>query len=316
VRQRFFIIIIAVLVALSLVFGGLYLHERNSLSSSGQSRYPLLAQRLFQENPSDVVINFQPLRADIKSYLASVGVKHSFYFQYLFTGTTIRDGDSNLLVGASLMKIPIVMDLYKAVEEGKISLDKNVVVPSDVPGGDDKNFGNQENLKAGDQITLRKASEIALNESDNTAAYTVFEAIDGLLSTQDQALNNLDVELQDSTSADGPPYVMISSRSYASILSCLYFSCFLSLKDSQAVLNNLTNSPDDNGLRGGVPQSVLVAHKIGSFSTITQSDCGIVYVPNRRYLLCIMMDEGTAGASQHIKKLSQMVYDYVNKLNP
>ncbi len=292
----------------------LYFSGRNSPKSSSQDRYPLLANRLFLQNPGDVIINFQPLRTDIKNYLSSLGISYSFYFEYLFTGTEIRDGDSNRLVGASLMKIPIIMDLYKAVEQGKINLDKSVAVPSDVINGDDTQFGNQENLKTGDQITLRKAAKIALIESDNTAAYTVFRAVDGLLPTQDQSLNNLDIELQAKKGETGS-YALISSRAYSSILKCLYFSCFLSLNDSQAILGDLTNSPDDNGLRAGVPKEVSVAHKIGSFSTVTQSDCGIVYVPNRRYVLCIMLDEGSVSAKQHIKKLSQMVYDYVNKVN-
>ena len=292
----------------------LYFGGRNSSQGSGSGRYPLLAKRLFSEGSSDVIINFQPLRSEVNTYLASLGIKYSFYFEYLFTGTEVRAGDSNSLVGASLMKIPIVMDLYKAVEENKLSLNQKVTVPSNVPGGNDQLYGNQENLKAGQQITLKTASQIALNESDNTAAYTVFQAVNGLLPTQDQALNNLDIEVQNQEGASGP-FVMISSRSYVSILKCIYFSCFLSLKDSQAILDDLTNSPDDNGLRSGVPNGVEVAHKIGSFGTQTQSDCGIVYVPDRRYELCIMLDEGSVNAKQHIKKLSEMVYDYVSKVN-
>lgn len=287
---------------------------RNSTHGSSQGRYPLLAKRLFLENSSDVIINFEPLRSDVKNYLASLGIKYSFYFEYLFTGTEIRDGDSNRLVGASLMKIPVIMDLYKAAELGKINLDKTVAVPSDVVGGNDTQFGNQENLKPGDQITLRRAAKITLTESDNTASYTVFKAIDGLLAPQDQALNNLDIELQ-VKDVVGESYALISSRSYTSILKCLYFSCFLSPDDSQVILNDLTSSADDNGLRAGVPKTIEVAHKIGSFNAETQSDCGIVYIPNRRYVLCIMLDEDATSASQHIKKLSEMIYDYMNKVN-
>ncbi len=297
-----------------MAFSVLYFNERNSPKGSGQDRYPLLAKRLFLENSSDVIINFEPLRSDIKKYLSNQGIAYSFYFEYLFTGTSVRDGDSNRLVGASLMKIPNIMDLYKAVELDKIDLDKSVTVPSDVIGGNDTQFGNQENLKPGDQISLRKAAKITLTESDNTASYTVFKAIDGLLAPQDQALNNLDIELQ-VKDVIGESYALISSRAYASILKCLYFSCFLTPENSQTILDSLTSSADSSRLRAGVPNTVKVAHKIGSFNAETQSDCGIVYIPDRRYLLCIMLDEDTTTASRHIKELSKMVYDYVSTVN-
>lgn len=313
-RPRLYVIITIFFICLSLIFGTLYFGNRNSLKDSSQGRYPLLAKRLFLENPGDVIIDFEPLRSDVKNYLASLGISYSFYFEYLFTGTSIRDGDNNRLVGASLMKIPIIMDLYKAVELGKISLDKSVAVPSDVVGGSDTRFGNQENLKPGDQITLRKAAKITLTESDNTAAYTVYKAIDGLLPAQDQAINNLDIELQVKDIV-GESLAMISSRSYASILKCLYYSCFLSLDDSQTILNDLTNSADDNRLHAGVPKMIEVAHKIGSFNAETQSDCGIVYVPNRRYVLCIMLDEDVTNAGRHIEELSKIIYDYVSTVN-
>lgn len=313
-RQRLFIITTVPFVCLSLIFGALYFNGRNSPKNSDQGNFPLLAKRLFLENSSDVIINFEPLRSDIKKYLSSLGVTYSFYFEYLFTGTAVRDGDSNRLVGASLMKIPIIMDLYKAVEHGKIDLDKSVTVPNNVVGGNDTQFGNQENLKAGDQISLRKAAKITLTESDNTASYTVFKAIDGLLAPQDQALNNLDIELQ-VKDVVGESYALISSRAYASILKCLYFSCFLSPDNSQTILDDLTSSADSSRLRAGVPNTVEVAHKIGSFNSETQSDCGIVYVPDRRYVLCIMLDEDTTNASRYIRGLSKMVYDYVSTVN-
>lgn len=271
---------------------------------------------MFSKHSNDVLINFEPLRKDIKNYLARTGLTHSFYFEYLFTGTNIRAGENNQLVGASLMKIPVVMDLYKAVEEGKINLDDTVTISKNMAPNLNENieFGNVRKFKAGDQITLRELARIALAESDNTAAFTIFEKTKNLLAPEDQAINNLDVETRVGESNMGN-YALIDARSYTTFLKCLYFSCFLSFDNSQEILNNLIHSVDDTRIRAGVPKTVEVVHKIGSFSNITQSDCGIVYVPNRRYTLCIMLDADGPTASRHIKKVSEMVYDYVTKVN-
>ena len=72
---------------------------------------------------------------------------------------------------------------------------------------------------------------------------------------------------------------------------------------------------DEQRIKAGLPDNIEVTQKIGSFSNITQSDCGIVYVPNRRYILCVMLDEEADKANQHIKVLSKKVYDYVSKVN-
>lgn len=296
----------------TVLLGALYV---NSQRNTDQNKYPLLSKRLFLENPSDVLINFQPLRKDIKDYLDKTGVKYSFYFEYLFTGTTVGYGEDTKLVGASLMKIPVVMDLYKAAELGKIDIDQEVVVrASDI--SNDPEFGNQEGIKVGDVITLREAAKIALTESDNTAAQIVYNSTNSLLPPEDQAINNLDIETAVEESNQGK-LALISARSYSSFIKCLYFSCFLKAEHSQEILSELKNNTvvGRDRIRAGVPENIEVAQKIGSFSDITQSDCGIVYVPNRRYTLCLMLDEDADKASQHIREISKKVYDYVANAN-
>ena len=91
--------------------------------------------------------------------------------------------------------------------------------------------------------------------------------------------------------------------------------CFLNFDDSQAILNDLTTDSNDNSrIRAGVPSNIPVARKIGSFSDLTQSDCGIIYVPDKNYLLCVMLDESGPAADKDIKNLSTMVYKYINSL--
>ncbi|HMS23387.1 MAG TPA: class A beta-lactamase-related serine hydrolase [Candidatus Saccharibacteria bacterium] len=313
-RQKTLLFTTGFFFVLSIVFGVLYFTSRAS-DTNEQKMYPLLAKRLFLENRSDILINFQPLRKEIEEYLDRTGVKHSFYFEYLFTGSTIRYGEDTKLVGASLMKIPVVMDLYKSSEQGKIELDQQVTVRADDISKDPE-FGNQESLKAGDVITLREAAKIALIESDNTAAQIVYNSTQGLLAPQDQAINNLDIET-DVRYSDQGKLALISARSYSSFIKCLYFSCFLSAEHSQEILNELKNTTGtgEQRIKAGIPKNVEVVQKIGSFSDITQSDCGIVYVPNRRYILCVMLDDNSTKANQHIKDLSEKIYDYVSRAN-
>ncbi len=283
------------------------------MPTEAQAKYPLLAKRIFLENPNDTIVNFTPLRKQISDYLAKTKIPHSFYFEYLPTGSNIRDGETNELVGASLMKIPIVMDLYKAAELGKVDLDKKVTVTAEAVSNDGV-YGNTDQLKPGDSLTLRQAAKIALIESDNTAAYVVYANTKTVLKDDELAIKSLDVEFAETNTATGS-YVLIGSRAYSSFLSCLYFSCHLNREHSQEILNQLTESKDNNRLRAGVPADVKVARKIGSFSKQTQSDCGIVYIPNRQYSICLMLQSDDAMTNNHFKAISKMVYDYVSTAN-
>jgi beta-lactamase class A len=114
-------------------------------------------------------------------------------------------------------------------------------------------------------------------------------------------------------------YSVISPKNYSSILRSLYLSSYLRREDSNGILDILTQTKFNDKLPAGVPGKVLVAHKIGVFDENDAgqpvfSDCGIVYQPDRPYVLCIMVKADEATARQHIQLLSKMVYGYVSQV--
>jgi hypothetical protein len=73
------------------------------------------------------------------------------------------------------------------------------------------------------------------------------------------------------------------------------------LRDDVLALELLTKTDFDKGLVAGVPSGTLVAHKFGekTINTVGISgqinntihelhDCGIIYIPNDPYFLCVM----------------------------
>jgi beta-lactamase class A len=92
----------------------------------------------------------------------------------------------------------------------------------------------------------------------------------------------------------------------------LYLACFVNKDHSQQILRDLTQTPFSDRISDGVPKDVLVAHKIGVYGDQADSDCGIVYLPDRHYLLCIMFALPPAQANQHMATVSKLVYDFVS----
>lgn len=274
-----------------------------------QSRedYPLLAPRIFLANPNDPLINFTALRLQLRTYLVENNLKGSLYFEYLPTGTNVRVDDDSQEAAASLMKIPAVMELYKAAELGRIDLD--TPYPLQEEWLDDR-FGSLYTKGAGYTLTLREAAQIALKESDNTAINMIIALSRDQLNPTENVLTFLDVDFL----RPDEDRLTISARSYSSFLKCLYFSCYLNLENSNEILTLLNNTTFNNRLRAGVPPEVTMSHKIGTFSDSVMSDCGIIYEPKRPYILCIMLEvPDDQSSNEHFSKMSKMTYDFVHQ---
>jgi beta-lactamase class A len=310
VKKKLSTLTIPVVLVLASFFAGYTVKARTISSGDNQSTlkasdYPLLAKRLFIDEPNDVIINFSNLREQISTYMSNNSLKGSIYFEYLPTGTSVRHTGDSEYVAASLMKIPVVMELYKASELKRVDLDKTIELKKEWL---DPAFGDLYKKGVGYKLTLREAAQIALEHSDNTAISAILNSTENILKPSENVLTSLDVSIN----RDNKSQIEISARSYASFLKCLYFSCYTTYEDSQEILTYLTNSEFTNRLREGVPNTVKIAHKIGTYSNITQSDCGVVYEPRRNYVLCVILqvpdtDEGNA----HIATVSKMVYDYI-----
>ncbi len=274
--------------------------------SSQAMTYPFLSKRIFIDNQNDMLLNFVGLRKQITTDFDALpaNTQHSFYFEYLPSGTSIRNGSDNTLVAASLIKVPLVMNLYKAVELGKIDLDKQVTITESEL---DDAYGNLYQKGAGTKISLREAAKLALIESDNTATHVIFDNIKGLLTSDQESLNNLDI---DQTMKDNQ--AVIDAKSYTSVLKSLFLASYVNRDSSQEILSYLSQSSATNRITAQLPNNIKVAHKIGVNATSwSESDCGIIYAPKRPYALCVMVGLPEDQANEFIAKLSKQVYDYV-----
>lgn len=299
--------ILAVVIAFTVGFGlntsdeSSTLQEEKPLSSSD---YPLLAQRIFTENPSDIKLNFSPLRSSLRQYFANNQLVGSLYYEYLPTGTSIRINANQEYRAASLMKLPAAMELFKADDLGLIDIDQQITIKEEWLND---GFGELYEKGAGYSLSLREAVRILLEESDNTAGRIVLSATDAVLPLEERALGSLDIEF----TVDTEGVIDIGARSYGSFLKCLYFACYNSVENSQIILEYLTQTDFDQRIVAGVPTDTLVAHKIGVFNTNVQSDCGIVYKDRSNYVLCIMIQgDDSPETNRHFANLSKIVYEY------
>ena len=267
--------------------------------------YPLLAKRIFIEDPNEPIISFSPLRQAIANYFSEKQINGSLYFEYLPTGTSIRVGSDERRIAASLIKLPFAMEAFYAKEKGFIDFNDEIVLTEEML---DNQFGTLYKEGVGARITIQEALNRMLKESDNTALKALAFAVDGKVRPENGPFNFLDAEFQQNEDLT----ISLTPRAYSSFLKCLYFSCYNTKEDSQEILDLLSNTNLNTRIPAGVPDTVTVSHKVGNFYNQTQSDCGIVYVPKRNYALCMMVDEADSEITDtYFADISKMTYDYI-----
>lgn len=289
-------------------------------SDNGDSRYPLLAKRLFVENPNDIIINFTTLRNESRSYVGAQDEKIGFYFEYLPTGATIGINEKEAFFRASLVKLPGIMRTVKLIEEGKLKKSDQLEVKKE---NLNPLFGTLGKQPPGKKYSVEDLIGYALRESDNTAYEVLNDKVNGEI-LKDKPNEKSIVEVYnylDIPTSSGGETIGISPKSFGSILKSLYFSSYLSYENSNWVLRLLTESTFKDLLPASVPTGTLIAHKFGLYQLEPKelqvhSDCGIVYVPKRPYLLCVMVNSpDQVESTKHITALGKLVFEQVTQAN-
>lgn len=285
------------------------------------SNYPFLAKRIFLDNPNDTIVNFIELREKLKKYVANAPDKMGVYFEYLPTGVSVGVNDRDEFYRASLIKLPLVMRTYKMIEDGSIKKDEILTVRRDLL---DDSYGELGRTGGGTQISISQTIDLVLTKSDNTAYNMLLDRVNQILKEDkrqsergiDEVNDFFDIPYSDSTND-----FQLTPKSYSSILKSLFFSSYLTYESSNEIIGIMSKSTFLNGLPKFLPKDVKVAHKTGVFDAKdpkkgVHSDCGIVYYPNRAYILCVMVASvGEDTSNKYISEISKMVFDYVSIAN-
>jgi beta-lactamase class A len=267
--------------------------------------FPLLSPRILIDNPNNTIINFLPLRKQLRSTISPWGEYFGVYFEYLPTGTSIGINEKLEFSIASLIKVPVAMAYFHLLE--RTGLDYGNIKVTLSEKNINRGFGDLWMRGVGATIQLDDAFRLMLVSSDDTAANIVAQNVPQ--EDFDAVLQGLDIDL---TKRNG--IVIISAKSYSSIFKALFFSSVLSKDRSQQILSMLTQSSFNDKLVAGIPKGIPVAHKIGVYGDLFQ-DCGVVYLPKRPYALCMFSQTSEDIARMRMSEISKLVYEYVAGVN-
>jgi beta-lactamase class A len=247
----------------------------------------------------------------------------------------LRTGESFTLNGdepmptASLIKFPVLVELYFQVSEGKVKLATHVMVHKEdmVPGSGILTY----HFSDGANFPLRDAARLMMVYSDNTATNLVLDRI-GIDSTNKRMAKlglpntriNAKVFLGSKTSVDPARTKQFglgstTANEMVTLLEMLEQGKLVSPEACKEMLDTMKKCDDGDKLKRFLPPKTVVAHKTGSVSD-AKTDAGIIYTPGGPVAICVLTS-GNAdkryapdnAASMFIGRVGRVVYDHFSE---
>ncbi len=235
----------------------------------------------------------------------------SLYFRDLNNGPTFGINEKDKFAPASLLKIPVMMAYYHLAESGKVSLASTSAIPSDDDYNSWETFTSKNYLQKGKEYSLNTLIRAMIVSSDNNAMAVLMSNLGN--EDADKVYKDLGVRVPGNKDTND----FMSVKEYASFFRILYNASYLTKDDSEKALKLLTETEFNSGLAGGLPKEVKVAHKFGErvSGEIRQlHDCGIIYLTDRPYLLCVMTKgKDFAKLQETLQRISSYTYQELRK---
>jgi beta-lactamase class A len=201
---------------------------------------------------------------------------------------------------ASLFKVTVMLEAFHQRSLGLLGFDEELLVTPYYAGFD---LGT---LPVGvcETISVEEALRAMTAFSDNTSAVLLQDRVGSANINRSLAALGL------TTTRLLPEDLPTTAGEMALLMEMIARGEAVDAASSQEMVNLLAGEELDNGLRAGVPEGTLVAHKTGNWSNATH-DAGIVYSPNATYVIAVLSEK--AYETELIEAVSRVVWEYYNR---
>ncbi len=289
-------------------------------------QYNLIAPPLFSETAQSVSPAFKVLKSAITEYIATATSSGevdsvSVYFRDLNHAEWTGVNENETYTPASMLKVVAMMGALKLAEENPPLINQKLpYIASSSPFA--QYYKPDDNMKTGSYSVQYLIGQM-IRYSDNDALYSLL--LDPQINSEFNEIYSL-YRLPQYSATDTVDFM--SPKSYSTLFISLYNSSLFEWSLSEQILNLLANTTFTQGLVAGVPAGTIVAHKFGENTNLNAQgvavdhelhDCGIVYVPGKPYILCVMT-RGSANSTFPklagvISNISRLVYNIVSPEN-
>jgi beta-lactamase class A len=242
------------------------------------------------------------LRAGIERTVRSVNATWGIYIKSIETGEEIAIDADRQMDTMSVIKIPLMVEVFEQIKAGKLSLaEKYTLTAADVRPG----TGIMRSLEAGAVITLKDLITLMNVVSDNTATDVLFTKVGGIEPvnarlkalglTATRATGPTSVWFEALSKAASPevfhreaktPFGLSTPRETGTLLEMMARKTLVDAQSSEQMLQIMSGQL----YRTRIPRYISgyrIPHKTGDFLPYIGNDVGLLMAPGRTIVISV-----------------------------
>ena len=231
------------------------------------------------------------LESKIKNLAAAYpSLKPSVYVWDYESGKHADVASNDVFATASIIKIPVLIQLFRSIEAGSIKLDDKIAMTDYYKS---EGSGSLQFKGARSVYTVDELARVMITESDNSATNMLLAATGGM-----NALNQ-------------------SLKEMATLLYNIDNPNFLSLNSREKMIDYMSHVHNNRLIHAGLPKEAIFIHKTGDIGKML-GDAGIVYTPNgKKYIVVMLVNRpyNSPLGKDFIVAASSLIYNYMINTN-
>lgn len=242
-------------------------------------------------------------------------LKPSVYVWEYESGKHADINSTEVYPTASIIKIPVLIQLFRSIEAGMLKLDDKIAMTQYYKS---EGSGSLQ-FKGNNAIyTVDDLARVMITESDNSATNMLMDATGGM-NAMNQSLRKWG--MKETRVNDWLPDLqgtnVTTSKEMATLLYNIDNPNFLSLNSREKMVDYMSHVHNNRLIQAGLPSDAIFIHKTGDIGKML-GDAGIVYTPNGKKYIVVMLVNRPYNSPQgkdFIVAASSLIYNYMVNTN-
>lgn len=235
-------------------------------------------------------------------------IKPAIYVWSFETGKYAAINEDKVYPAASIIKIPVLVQLFKSIEANQVSIYDEMTLTHYYRAS---GSGDMQYAQDGRKYSLDELARVMIQNSDNSATNMLMSKVGGMddvnTGIRSWGLKNTHIKtwLPDLTGTN-----TTTAYDMAKILFNLENTSFLNVNSREDIIKYMSKVKNNRLIQAGLPQGVPFVHKTGDIGTML-GDAGIVYLPSGQHYIVVILAKrphnDPAGVN-FIKSASALIY--------
>ena len=240
-------------------------------------------------------------------------IQPSVYVWDYETGHFADINASQQYSAASIIKIPVLLQLFRSIEAKQVSLYDEMTLTNYYRA---EGSGNLQFKAENSKYTLDDLARVMITDSDNSATNMIMSKL-GSMTDVNQGIR--DWGLKHTHVKTWLPDLGGTNHTTARDLATMLFNIenpeFLSMSSREKIFDYMGHVKNNRLIQAGLGSGASFLHKTGDIGKML-GDAGIVYTPNgKKYIVVILANRpyNSVAGKDFIVHASEIIYNYMAK---